>query len=475
MRIVHYAVLHLVLCFCLALFGCSSDPFREMAMTPPDSSSLYWGPSDPAPALEPPRLTPSLEDGPLSLAECMWIALQNNAKTRVSWYGTQAAAAAVGQARSTYLPQLNFQAAAEREKVQNLAPSVTPASLFSSRSATFGVRQLLLDGGERRATVQAGEAALRGADFQHNAVLLDLAVQTEASYYRLLAAQSLMNVADEAVRQRTKHFELAQAKADAGAGRQVDVLQAKAEKADAELTLVETRNQARLARGQLASAMGLSASAPVEVQQIPEQAYSAERRDVEALMELAAANRPSLKAAVAEVTRARRALEAQRAGRWPELSAAASYGWRDAHSLPDKRVEWLVGLNLTFPIFTGFQRTYTIRRAEAELKQALSSYEKQFRDVELEVWEAYSNILRAEEALKAADVFVESARESLSGAESGYREGRATIVELIDAQTALTKALNRKISAGLEWHLAIAQLERAVGKSKAFDSQLSGK
>ncbi len=464
------AALAAAFCVLVAAAGCTAaDPFAQSTATPRAPSWRYRGAADRRPFLEPPRAVPRPEAGPLSLAQCIYIALQNNPAARVSWHATLSAASSVGQSRGQLLPQVDFTATAQRQKVQVLT-EVEAEFIRTTYGANFGVRQLLLDGGVRRAQIKGAEAALRTADFRHNATLLDVALQTEAAYYRYLAARALLRVAREALDQRTRHLQLAQRQLEAGVGREIEVYQARAEQADAELALVEADNGVRLARGQLANAMGLRADTPLEVRDIPDKAREGERRDMAELLRQAAEDRAALKAAAAEIARLEAGLREQRAARWPELSAFANYGYSGLHLLSKERDEYTVGLQFSLPIFTGFQRSYSIRRTEAELQRALASYQSQLQGVELELWQAYSELMRAEQAIVAAQAFVESARQSQEATENAYRAGKATIVELIDAQTTLTRARTREETVTLEWHIAMAQLERAVGRSWSMNA-----
>jgi outer membrane protein TolC len=56
------------------------------------------------------------------------------------------------------------------------------------------------------------------------------------------------------------------------------------------------------------------------------------------------------------------------------------------------------------------------------------------------------------------------AQESIRIVENRYREGLTTLIELLDAQTALTQARTRAISAGRDLLLSQATLELAVGR-----------
>jgi len=448
---------------CFQAIGCTThDPFRVGSQTPVGPSSQFQPPAEMPPVVRRPSVPSWVAETPLSLAQCIYIALANNPRARVSWQETRSAAAAVGQAQSLQWPQIEFRGTAERRQAQVIT-EVEDEFLRSMRSATFSVTQLLLDGGIRQARVEVARASLRSADFRHNAMLLDTALDTETAYYRLLAAQSFLDVAEKTLQRRTHHFNLARKRYEAGVGRKVEASQSEAEKADAVLTLVEARNEVRLRRGQLAATMGLPVGAPLQIRDIPDEIRQLRLAGVESLLAEASTQRPRLKSAVAEISSMRQQLRAEEAARWPELNASLEYGWRATKLLPRERDEWVVGLGVTVPIFTGFQRTYRVRQAKAELQKALASYEGLLQDVELEVWRAYSDVLRANEAISAAETFVKSAGESVKAAEEECKAGRATVVELVDAQTTLTRALNRDVTAKLEWHLAIARLERALG------------
>lgn len=457
-------LLSLLAVCCVLVSGCTvADPFGEVAGAPPEPSALYQGEPEPRPRVSTPRLKPRHRSDPLSLAHCIYIALENNPQTRVSWRATQAGAAAVGRARGQFFPELNFTSSFQRQKVQVLT-EVEDQFLRTTHRSNFGLTQLLLDGGSRSAQLEAAMADLRVADFRHNSTLLDVVARTEVAYYRLLSAKSLLSVAADTLKQRSRHAQLARSRYRAGMAREVEALQAEAEQADARLALVEARNRVRTARGRLASTMGLPVTADFEVRQIPETLLEVERKDVEALLAEAAEKRPALKSAAAEVNRLREVVNLREAGRWPNLNASLIYGWRAKHTADTEAEEYTLDLSLEWPLFTGFQRSYNIREAEAQLQRAIARYENELQGVELDVWEAYSELIRADEAIQAAKVFVDSARVSLQASERAYQAGRATITELIDAQTTLTRARNRRETARLEWYIAIVRLDRVVGR-----------
>jgi len=51
--------------------------------------------------------------------------------------------------------------------------------------------------------------------------------------------------------------------------------------------------------------------------------------------------------------------------------------------------------------------------------------------------------------------------------EGEYKNGTTSIIEVTDAQTARTTANVRLVQARLDWHTALARLERAIGRTLA--------
>lgn len=463
MRVTNAAAALLAASICVV--GCvGPDPLGEMERAPARPSSYVRFPAVREVPVELRRRdVPSVGEQPLSLADCIRIALENNPHTWESWEQTRAAASLVGQRRGPYLPQLEFQNTGRRRKWQELT-DIEMDIIRTTYDTSFVLRQLLYDGGVRKARLGAAAAALESASSRHNSVLLDAALATEVAYYQLLAGKAMLKVAEQTLRQREHHLELARNRMDAGLARLDDVLKAQAEKAEAELSVVDGRNQVIIGHGRLASVMGLAVSASFEIKDVPGQITEVELGEIEQLLETAAKNRPRLRAVFAEVKALREELKAERASRMPQLNALASYGWRDKH-FPPNAEEYTLELGLALPLFTGFQRMYRIRQAEAELKAAINRYRAALQDVELEVWAGYSNVYSSQEAIRAAEKFIASAAESIQATERQYEQGRATIIELIDAQTAMTRAQISRARALLSWYMALARLERAVGRS----------
>ena len=458
----------------IAICGCASvDPWGTMDLPPSAPSAYYRSARDRSPTLsskpsarEPgPAPTTPARGARLTLADCIRAALAQNSRTRSSWQATRSAAARVSEKRAAYLPAAQLTSEIARGKSVSL-DSDKENRTRDTYAGGVDVSLLLFDGGSRSAGVKGAEAELLAANFRHNTTLQDIALAVEEAYYELLGTQWLVKVAEETVKQTQYHVEVSRARHGAGLVTRSDVLRAETQRASAELSLVRSRNSIQVAHGRLARAMGLRVSQTFEVAELPEDAHREELPNMDRLLVEAARNRPELAAALARIEAKRAEVKAARARYWPAITANAGAGRKDTRFLPD-REEWSVGVGLSIPLFTGFERSHKLRRARAELARAAAEHADLVRGIELEVWTAYWQVIQAGEAIEAARELVASAEESARVAEGEYRSGVGSVIGVIDAQAARTAAKTRFVQARLDWYTAKARFERAVGRSLA--------
>jgi len=398
----------------------------------------------------------------MNLSQCIQVALEHRPETRGTWLIVRAAAAGVGRAKAAYLPSLDLSAqAAVGDPLEPSSPQAKGVSYVLE--ANLGIHYLLFDGGGRAAGVAAAKANLVVAGLTHNAKLRKVVRSVELAYYGLLATEQQEGIARQSVRQATEHVALAKARRENDVALRLDVMQAETAKAEATLAWVRARSQTRLARGQLAHAMGLSPTVGIRVAAVPpHDPFEAVGR-IRALLQEAAAHRPELSAARAKVSVARAKTRGARSRYWPVLTLNAQAGVQ-LRKASTQYTNWTVGLGITFPFFDGLDREYAIRQARLEAARNETDVVGVARDIEMQVWTAFASLKEAAEAIRAARTLVQSAKESVATAEGQYREGVASIIALVDAQTAHVRARLQLVQARLAWYAGMAELRWAVGR-----------
>jgi outer membrane protein len=148
---------------------------------------------------------------------------------------------------------------------------------------------------------------------------------------------------------------------------------------------------------------------------------------------------------------------------WPALALSGNIN--DSGSSLDRTTWNFSGMvSLGIPIFQGGAIDAQIRQAEGQLAQAKAQVGTQSLQVRLDVEQARLGIRGAKAAIATADDAFTNSRDRLRLAEGRYQAGVGSIIELGDAQLALTTAAAQKVQAQYQLYTARAQLIKALGR-----------
>jgi outer membrane protein TolC len=114
-------------------------------------------------------------------------------------------------------------------------------------------------------------------------------------------------------------------------------------------------------------------------------------------------------------------------------------------------------------VFTGGRLKGELRAADAEIRQAVADARSILDGVTLQVTLAYLAATTARRRIERDRPAVVEARENLRLVGNRYRNGQATPTDIVDAETALTRAQQRLASATYEYLGALASLDYALG------------
>jgi outer membrane protein TolC len=319
-------------------------------------------------------------------------------------------------------------------------------------------------------SLAAASHSARAARIEEQAARLATAADARVGYYQWIRAQAQTLIATRALEQATNHQGDARHLFEGGLATRADILRADAQVKAAELVVVRAQNLAALAEERLRILMHDPGKDPYR---IGEDILTAPTSDggepLASLFEEALANRLELRA-LGENTGAARALrEAARAGEWPrfELFGDAVYANPNPRVFPAQEKfdrTWDVGAQLVWtPTDIPGARASGQERAAQE-NELRAQREALIDGLRLEVTEAW-------QAGREAAATVEKAAQELGAAEEGYRvrrdlfqHGRASLVELNDAQTELTHARLAVANAHVDARIARVRLAHAVGR-----------
>ena len=362
-------------------------------------------------------------------------------------------------------PRLDATASANRMSQQSTLPLGTTTQAALQASWEIDVF------GAARASRDAAQARLAGAEANWHAARVSVAAEVANQYYSLRACRRLLDVAEQDAQSRADTARLTGLSAEAG-------FAAPASAALARASAAEGRSRAT---GQRALC-DLDVKALVALAAVPEPALrlalalSLEDKVAGNITEPAFAiatlpaqtlsQRPDVHGAEREVDAASFDVGSAQAQRYPRLSLSGSVGaanFRSAGSSIDLTT-WSIGpLALTLPLFDGGMRRANVDAAVARYEQAVIAYRASVRQAVREVETALVNLDSSGQRAIDAQAALDGYRAFYVGADSRYRNGLASLLELEEARRTRLAAENAVINLQRERRLAWVALYRAAG------------
>jgi len=454
----------------LAGVACTHAPLPRIAGAPatPASNSEPWRaprgvvPAEPAvaPATLPPDIASRGEA--LTLADVVDVALRNNPQTQLSWAQARAGAATYGAATAARLPTLDASVNASYSQTsigQTLGGTGTRRIITPGATLSY----VLFDFGGRSGSIAAARASAVALDLTHNATLQNVALQTEAAYFNYQAYRGLVVAARISLAEADTNLTSAQQRNRAGVATIADVLQAQTQRAQAQLDLETAEGNFNIARGSLATAMGLPASARYETAPVNDSIpVSLAAADVDTLINRALENRPDLAAARVQIEQAQAEVRVARSAEFPALTLNSTFSHPYSSQRNASGYTYGLNLGLSVPIFN-LARPYNVMAAQAQVDVSSARAALLRTEVAQQVYSSYYTLQTATQRVRTTDVLLASAIQSEDAARARYRAGVGTIIDLLAAQSALASARAQETQSRWIWSAALAQLAHDVG------------
>jgi len=406
---------------------------------------------------------------PLTLVQLTDMALRQNPKTQLAWAAIRSSEAGVELAKAGYWPLIDATVTAQRYRPLNF--SGLTVNTQTRYGASVSLSYLLWDFGARSGTLDQAKFELASAHLSQNQTVQDVILQVEQAYYQVLGLQAVVKANRQSLNDAQTNLEAVQDRRSSGMATVGEVYQAEAALAGAKLSLQQSEGQLAGARGQLAVAVGdapdmelkLAPLGTLEPPSLPE-------RSVSELLADARDARPELLVAKAQEQVAAAKLHATRGAGLPTLNLDANAGHTKVQGIGDSN-QFSGLLSLKIPLFAGFGDRAAIHQAEAALDSARANSDDLRSQVELEVWKAYQNLRTAVATVDTSEAQLKSAQLAAEVANARYKNGLATILDLLSAQTTLANARVQRIQALLDWAAGRTALGHAVGGLKAPENQ----
>jgi outer membrane protein len=455
----------------LALGGGLADlSHAQQAPTPtapsPSAPAAPGLPPVPAP---PPDLSAPLPSAPgaLTLDEAIAKALDAQPEIRARLKDYEAARHRVDEALSPLLPQITAVSTATKSQavIVQTTPSTGVTSVFTSNrefQQTFNAQlqfsQVLFDFGQNFAAVEAARKTADASLSDYENQRLQISDTVKEAYTNINLARHLIAVAQQSLDRAQLNLHSARGFYETGAQPFSSVTRAEVDVANAQVALIQARNAEEVARVALNSALAVPVDAPTEVQD--NLIYEPVSLDPAPLHAAALAQRPEYRQAKLRADASRATVTRMERSFLPTITGNSFFGG----STTSLNQAWAATLAMTWPLFDGGNTIAKLREAKANLGAAELRIKAAALTIAQQVEQARVNVREAAQRIEAAKTAVTSARENYRLAQGRFDVRVGTILELTDAQLALTQAQQTQAQALADYRIGLARLDLAIGR-----------
>jgi outer membrane protein TolC len=387
-------------------------------------------------------------DEALSIEQCIAAALERHPLILASADRHQAAVARIRQAKAFPFPSLGFNS--------DLQPHF--GDFVNSEEAYLGVSQALEFPQKRSARRKIVEQDSREAETDIDLVKLEVIFQVRRAFYELLLVQEKLAYARQDLELTEDYLQKAELKLAAGDVGRVEVLRARVEALSAANAIRVAVNDVNLARARLNYQLARGRSSPIEIVgelQIPFRDLNLADLQAQALR-----LRPELRRLQLSVEKESLVQARARLSNLPDLDLNVS-----RHRLEGLPTTWSFTISAPLPFLFQQRQKAEIDESQANARALRRDSEQTRNTILVEVEEAHTNAEKArDQILLYQKEILPRAQEVLEMFTFSYQEGELGGIELIEARRTLNASRRSYADAQFEYALALAALEKAVGR-----------
>jgi outer membrane protein TolC len=422
---------------------------------------------------------PLMAQQALSLQDAIQLALKQHPSLEAGRSGVNAADTRIRQARSAYLPKVNYSETVLRtnnpvvvfsslltqhqftEQNFMLGPLNRPEALNNFQSQVT-VDQVVFDAGQTKHAVRSAELGRGISQEDERRAQMQAIANVARAYHGAIVTAEGLKVADEAVRSAEADLNRARTVREAGMSTDADVLSIQVHVAAMREQQIRRRADLEVARAALNEALGLpldahhALSTPLTRAQIGGVELAAYEKD-------SLQYRPELRQSRMAVSLAETQGASAKSSFLPQVIAHGGFEADRQQFLNKGGSNWLASVSLRWNVFNGGADRARIDEAAFGLQRARAQEKEAESQVRLHVRRAFADYSAAEQRIEVAEAAVAQAEESLRITKNRFENGLAGVTDLLRTETAVLDARMRRLSAVYDQRLAAVNLAFAAG------------
>lgn len=297
---------------------------------------------------------------------------------------------------------------------------------------------------------------------------LETVTQVKNAYFAILFAKEAFQVYKDVYENALDNLAETQKKYDAQKASEFELVRAKTTVEQAIPNVYNAESSIILALWQLKAVLGVDLEMNLDVAGCLAD-YSAQMfYDIHQHDEVSLDANSTMKQLAIQAEMLAQTVKLQKFANIPSLAASFNFAYMSmANDVAFKEFPWIpystAGISLSIPIFAGGKRYQAIRQAQNQHKQVQLQVENTEKQLRIAIRQSLNTMEMNMKSYYAAQNAVASAQKAYDIAEASYQVGRSTLIELNDAQLALTQSRLAESQAIYNFVVAKAQLEQTLG------------
>ena len=297
---------------------------------------------------------------------------------------------------------------------------------------------------------------------------LEMVTQVKNAYFATLLAKQARDVYTQVYDNALKNFDETQKRFDAQKASEMELLRARTTVENAVPNVYNSESSVILALWQLKAVLGVDLDMDLDIagslsDYADQMFYEVHQHDSVTLV-----NNSTMKQLAIQAEQLASNIRIQKFANLPTLAASFNFSYMSmANDVAFKEFPWIpystAALSLNIPIFAGGKRYQQIRQAKNQYQQVQLQTENTERQLRIAIRQNLATMETNMKSYYAAQTAVATAQKGYDITEASYKVGRSTLIELNDAQLALTQAKLAESQAIYNFVVAKAQLEQTLG------------
>ncbi len=317
--------------------------------------------------------------------------------------------------------------------------------------------------------IDAAKLGTEVARVQRRSVEVNASQEARIAFYEWVRAELQVLISRRQLAQVRSTLGQVRALAEVQRISRADLMRVESNEAQADQISVQLQNLADLREEQLRLIIGAEGNQPLTIgEDIRVDVSAPAAQSVDGLLGTAKKQRLDFRVLDTGIQAKEKQREAERANFFPKLSAFAQADYAN----PNQRIfpqsaefnlTWMLGAQVSWTLNDTLLARTTDRRLRGETNELRADRESLERGTRIQILSAQQAVVVAQAALATSKKGLEAAEESYRVRRELLAAQRATAVELVDAETELTRARIAALNARVDLRVALAQLAHAIG------------